>query len=125
MENGRAPQPDDCKWEPRERGPDGSMLARPAGSITNHQSLQVPMQIPETPGAVQPPEDSAPVAPNPTFRYSGRATATAGHRNTKLNTIDPDHHDMRESSPGLATNMDITTANHTVAPHGDCISNAP
>lgn len=52
MEDGRAPQPGDCKWNPRERGPDGSMLARPAGSITNHQSpgLQVPMQIPETPG---------------------------------------------------------------------------
>lgn len=64
------------------------------------------------------------MAPNPTFRYSGRATA--GHRSTKLNTIDPDHHDMRESSAGIATNTGITTSNHVVAPHGDlCISNAP
>lgn len=118
MENGRAPQPGDWKWKPRERGPDGSMLPRPAGSITKHLQLRETDATPQSPGTV-PPRASALVAPNPTCRYSGRHNGTS----QTPNTIDPDHHDMRESSHWHLPQPTKLPRVIFVVPHRDFISN--
>lgn len=124
MENGHAPQPGDCKWKPRESeartAEDGSMLARPAGSITNHLQLRETDATPQSPGT-GPPGDSAPVAPNPTFRHSGRHCGTS----QTPNTIDPDHHDMRESSPWHLPQPKKLPRSVFVILHRAFISNAP
>lgn len=124
MESGRAPPPGDCKWKPRESeartAEDGSMLARPAGSIKNHLQLRETDATPQSPGT-GPPGDSAPVAPNPTFGHSGRHCGTS----QTPNTIDPDHHDMRESSPWHLPQPTKLPQVIFVVPHRDFISNAP